>query len=596
VAEPNAPSAGTGRADERRRPSVPQSFQTRLTFAFTGIVALTFVLVAPVVVWRLDDFFRQQEEQRLQTRAEATALLLVRSIADEVPSGDAVVHLDPQSGQVMLNPDIGKLLANGGLLQFAAGDIAQADVEVEFGPAQQETDGGWSVDADPSLRFAAHPDVAPAAGEAPDPGITPAVASKGWPNAKEDWGVRVRLSNPYTSRATTLLSINGLLLVMAALALAIAVLVAVFLSGRFATPITRLTDASRRLAEGDLTSRVATDDVSSSTLELRTLSQQFNQMADRLEESVGIIRRDRDRSRDFLADVSHELLTPIAAMRTFVELLQGPAGMDPEARAEFLGSSAAQLDRLDWLAQNLLELSKLDSGLVLLDLRPEDVRGTIESAVEQQLATAERKGIGLTVALPEHPVRIRHDGPRVGQVVSNLVGNALKFTDPGGEVRISARPEPDGGVRIEVADTGVGIQPSELPRIFDRFYRGSEMIEARSEGSGLGLAIVKSIVDMHHGTIAVESRVGQGSRFVVTLPRDPREVTEVEPAQRDAPATTTGDEPAAKALSAPRAPNVDVSSPTADPAMNPDASRLASASGQADHPATNPSERSTQVP
>ena len=89
-----------------------------------------------------------------------------------------------------------------------------------------------------------------------------------------------------------------------------------------------------------------------------------------------------------------------------------------------------QLDRLDWLAQNLLELSKLDSGLVLLELRPDDVRGTIESAVEQQLASAERKGIGLTVALPDRPLRIRHDPPRIGQVVTNLVGNALKFTEP----------------------------------------------------------------------------------------------------------------------------------------------------------------------
>ena len=151
-------------------------------------------------------------------------------------------------------------------------------------------------------------------------------------------------------------------------------------------------------------------------------------MADRLEESVSIIRRDRDRSRDFLADVSHELRTPIAAIRTFIELLQGPAGKDTAARSEFLDSSAVQLDRLDWLAQNLLELSKLDSGLVLLDLRPDDIRGTIESAVEQQLAAAERKGITLSATLPDRPIRIQHDAPRVGQVVTNLVGNALKFT------------------------------------------------------------------------------------------------------------------------------------------------------------------------
>jgi two-component system phosphate regulon sensor histidine kinase PhoR len=247
-------------------------------------------------------------------------------------------------------------------------------------------------------------------------------------------------------------------------------------------------------------------------------------MADRLEESVSIIRRDRDYSRDLLADVSHELRTPIAAVRTFVELLQGPAGDDEEARAEFLDASAVQLDRLDWLSQNLLELSKLDSGLVLLDLRPEDVRGTIESAVEQSLAAADRRGIELTVSLPDRPLRIRHDPPRLGQVVTNLVGNALKFTGRGGSVHVGAEPTDDGGARVEVIDTGVGIDASELPRIFDRFYRGAEANEARGTGSGLGLSIVKSIVDMHRGTIAVESQVGRGTRFLVTLPRDPNEV------------------------------------------------------------------------
>ena len=587
--------------EERRRAPVPQSFQTRLTFAFTGVVALTLVLVAPVVVWRLDDFFRQQEEQRLQVRAAATAELLVRGIAGEVGDEQPVVRVDQATGQTTLNGKVAALLTAGGLLELVAGSVAQADVEVELGPAMVDTDGAWVPDPNPGLRYSVHPGMEPHAGEAPDPAIQPAVAVAGRANRSADWGLQVRLSNPYTSRATTLAAINGLLLVMAAAAFIIAVLIAVFLAGRFATPITRLTEASRRLADGDLSSRVATDDVSSSTLELRALSSQFNAMADRLEDSVGIIRRDRDRSRDFLADVSHELRTPIAAMSTFVELLQGPAGRDPATRQEFLDSSAAQLERLDWLAQNLLELSKLDSGLVLLDLRPDDVRATIEAAVEQQLATAERRGIGLTVALPEHPLRIRHDGPRVGQIVTNLVGNALKFTDPGGQVRVSARSDGDGGVRIEVADTGIGIQPDELPRIFDRFYRGSELVEARSAGSGLGLAIVRSIVDMHHGTIAVESRVGTGSRFVVTLPRDPREVTEVQPPQPDPPGAQLPDDPPAKSLATARTANVQDSSPPADPAVNQDASPLTPASGQAEastqSPAsTPPAERSLPRP
>ena len=118
-------------------------------------------------------------------------------------------------------------------------------------------------------------------------------------------------------------------------------------------------------------------------------------------------------------------------------------------------------------------------------------------------------------------MRIRHDPQRIGQVVSNLVGNALKFTPRSGSVDVELRPNPEGA-EIEVRDTGVGIDPAELPRIFERFFRGSRANEARSSGSGLGLAIAKSIVDMHGGRITVESSLGVGTRFVVSLPRDPR--------------------------------------------------------------------------
>ena len=346
-----------------------------------AVVALTLVLVAPVVVIRLDDFFRNVEEERLNSRANASTAILQRLIAAEV--GDKAVVRDVD-GTLKLNPQVETLLVRDGGLQLVADKVAEADVTVVFGTASQDTTGVLVPNPDAGLTFKAATGVMPDPGQARDPAIPAAGAEIGRANPVQDWGMVVTLSNPYTSRASTLAAITGLLLVMAALALVVAVLVAAFLAYRFTVPITRLTEASRRLAAGDLTSRVATDELSSGTLELRALSTQFNVMADHLEESVDIIRRDRDQSRDFLADVSHELRTPIAATRTFIELLQGPAGRDPAARAEFLESSAVQLDRLDWLAQNLLELSKLDSGLVLLELRPDDVRGTIESAVEQQ--------------------------------------------------------------------------------------------------------------------------------------------------------------------------------------------------------------------
>ncbi len=214
------------------------------------------------------------------------------------------------------------------------------------------------------------------------------------------------------------------------------------------------------------------------------------------------------------------------------------AGDDPEARDEFLESSGQQIERLDWLAQNLLELSKLDSGLVLLDLRPDDLRAAVESAVEQTSGAAKRRGVIVTLHHSTVPIRIRHDPQRIGQVVANLVANAVKFTPRGGSVTVDVEPTPDGG-RIEVADTGVGIDPAELPHIFERFYRGSQANEARGSGSGLGLAIVHSIVDMHGGTVEVESRVGAGSRFVVTLPRDPRLIEGTPAAQRAAVASAS---------------------------------------------------------
>ena len=369
---------------------------------------------------------------------------------------------------------------------------------------------------------------------------------------------------------------------MAGVAFLVAVLVAAFLARRFTTPLTRLTEASRRLAEGDLSSRVTTDEVSSSTTELRELSQQFNTMADRLEQSVAIIRRDRDYSRDFLADVSHELRTPIAAMRTFIELLQGPAGKDPAARIEFLDSSAVQLERLDWLAQNLLELSKLDSGLVLLDLRPDDVRGTIESAVEQQQAAAERKGIRLTTTLPSRPLRIRHDPPRLGQVISNLVGNAVKFTEHG-RIDVSAHQLPDGGAQIEVVDTGVGHRreraAADLRPLLPRL--GGQ----RGARHGFRARAGDREVDRRHAPRDDRGREPRRARVAL------RRAAAARPARR---AGSARDAAADRDPAEPQVGKVDESSPSEGPAMNPVPAPLLTIPARPDGGPAQPERRSPQ--
>jgi signal transduction histidine kinase len=242
-------------------------------------------------------------------------------------------------------------------------------------------------------------------------------------------------------------------------------------------------------------------------------------MAERLQSSIGFIQRDRDRSRDFLADVSHELRTPIAALRTFNELLADEAAMDDATRDEFMEQSRQQIERLDWLATNLLELSKIESGLVLLDLRPDDLRAVVENAVQQAMPSAERKDVTLTMNVPDEPIRQQHDPQRLGQVLGNLIGNAIKFTPAGGNVEVTLE-ETAEGAELRVADTGVGIDPQELPNVFDRFYRGAQAHESRAAGSGLGLSIVRSIVEMHDGRIAISSTPGAGTQVSVALPRD----------------------------------------------------------------------------
>jgi two-component system sensor histidine kinase BaeS len=146
----------------------------------------------------------------------------------------------------------------------------------------------------------------------------------------------------------------------------------------------------------------------------------------------------------------------------------------------------------------------------------------VEQAVDQSAATARRRGVSLKMDRPGQAIQLRHDPVRIGQVVTNLVGNAIKFTPRGGRVTVQVRGEPDGSGTIIVSDTGIGIDAAELPRIFDRFFRGSRATEARSSGSGLGLAIVRSIVEMHGGTVTVESRLGVGTTFRVVLPPNPR--------------------------------------------------------------------------
>ena len=227
------------------------------------------------------------------------------------------------------------------------------------------------------------------------------------------------------------------------------------------------------------------------------------------------VRRLETVRRDFISNISHELRTPLASLKAVVETLRDGAVEDPPAAVRFLDLADRELDALTQMVEELLELSRIESGRVPLRLAPTAVAAVVAPVVERLRPQAERAELALTVNVPADLPLVLIDGPRVQQVLGNLLHNAIKFTPAGGTIAIDAR-EADGALLVRVTDDGVGIPAGDLPRIFERFYKADR---ARSGGgTGLGLAIARHIVQAHGGQIWARSKEGEGSRFYFTLP------------------------------------------------------------------------------
>lgn len=228
------------------------------------------------------------------------------------------------------------------------------------------------------------------------------------------------------------------------------------------------------------------------------------------------IRRLETVRRDFISNVSHELRTPLASLKALTETLQDGALDDPPAAHRFLGRIQIEVDALTQMASELLELSRIESGQVPLNLRKTAPGQLLRTGVDRMKAQADRAGINLRFEIPENMPEILADNLRLEQVLVNLIHNAVKFTLSDGEITLAAAPE-DRAVRFSVKDTGMGIPIDDLPRIFERFYRVDR--SRTGGGTGLGLSIAKHLVEAHGGKIWAESREGAGSTFFFTIPR-----------------------------------------------------------------------------
>lgn len=227
------------------------------------------------------------------------------------------------------------------------------------------------------------------------------------------------------------------------------------------------------------------------------------------------VRRLENVRRDFVSNISHELRTPLASLKALTETLQESALDDPPAARRFLSRMETEVDSLSLMVQELLELSRIESGKVPLQLEPVGPTGLLTAAVGRLGLQAERAGLQISIQSMEDLPSVLADPRRIEQVVTNLLHNAIKFTPPGGRIELAAEQAGDM-IQFSVRDTGAGISTESLPRIFERFYKADQ--SRTGGGTGLGLAITRHLVEAHGGRVWAESVEGQGATFYFTLP------------------------------------------------------------------------------
>ncbi len=285
-----------------------------------------------------------------------------------------------------------------------------------------------------------------------------------------------------------------------------------------ASRIERVRKGTARIAGGELESEVPVEGHD----EVAGLAEDFNHMAKALREAAEREREMEKARRDLVAAVSHDLRTPLASTRALIEALADGVAADPQTESRYLSSASRELEHLSRLVDDLFELARIDAGLLQLTLEEASLHDLISDTISSFQPQAEQRGVRLVGEVSGDVDPVLANPPRLQRVLHNLVSNALRHTPPDGTVALRAMPQ-GKEVQVEVSDTGEGIAAEDLPRVFERSFRG-EQSRTRSErgeapGAGLGLAIARGLIEAHGGTMGVESALGRGSHFRFTLRR-----------------------------------------------------------------------------
>ncbi len=483
------------------------SLRTRLIFTHIVVIFITLAIISVSLVYILRDYQRTVQLARLGDALVPLSFQARSMFQDAVPPKEVMSRLEVQAGpvgHVMIITQRGLVLAD------AANGLTNRTLRVSplIRPAATpQRDYIWGTYA---LR-----------GQDTQRTLLYAAIASGQLNGQTVYVALAAIERPV---GAALEEITPSLLVAGAITLLVSLLMALLLARSIAGPITRLTQATEAFSRGQYDLRVP----SNGRDEIGRLASSFNSMAER-------VQRSRQMEKDFVANVSHELRTPLTSIQGFSQAIIDNTVQDLEGARRAAQTIFDETTRMSRLAGDLLTLARFESGELSLARETFLLSDVLPCWIDRLRPRAKMLEVTLVTIFEPMPAILADPG-RLEQVVVNLVENALKYNHPGGTVTVSARVEPLGAtskaaspsrprghtilaapwIRIEVSDTGVGIPKEDLPRLFNRFYRGDKSRAAG--GTGLGLSIAQEIIVAHGGRITVQSTLGQGSTFTVHLP------------------------------------------------------------------------------
>ncbi len=492
------------------------SLRFRLIVSYTLIIAvcLAIIAVALALIVRGNPLSRELTQERLVLTLNNVTRLIQKDLRDGMPPEQVMADLrarfDTLQTRVLLFTGLNRrILADSGDT-LAGHDLSEITTGFSARLPDGSITGNINVGDKQLWMYVARP-----GGGVRNTSILVAQAPLG-----------VTLRSPIYTQMLRQLALSGCIGGL------LSVLLALLIAESVSRPLRRLTKAANAIAEGDYDQAVPIQ----GPTEVHELARNFNSMAEQ-------VRASQQSQRDLLANVSHELKTPLTSIQGFAQAISDGAAGNAESIRRSASVIQDEAQRMARMVSELLDIARIESGQVVMQREPVQLGAVLHNCTDKLALRAQQAGMTLHIQVPDDLPVITGDGDRLAQVFTNLIDNALKHTPEGGQITVVARSLAGSsivrrgktwpaGVEVRVADTGSGIPPEDLGRIFERFYQVDKSRQ-RGGGLGLGLAIVKQIVEAHYGTIKAESAVGIGSRFIVTLPLDPgAETTQVAPRKK----------------------------------------------------------------